>query len=541
MAGNLAFQRTLSLLLVALFGSSQSVRAADDLPTAKFDLYAAVGRVATPGDWSTPVNRNSADDKVPTGGSIPAIAGQPVDLASPNSGIASIYSLDREILKTLVKIQRLSTSFRLASTSQPSLRQWRQSIYVETNSGCTISGTIDAMRLNYPNIHRPATVFSITKNTDSSGHVTEQLTSKLADPRRIRPALSQSVQEPQVVGNCVNLCGDIFELSSNAHRWFQLKDMGLDSKSYRLQVLAIKADLDAQLDRREQLERALEATAQERKVLECEGRLQRDLRDLLMVEYGQYHSSAIRLHWFQNAAYGLDFAKNSTGAAGGIVSIEGNHLRLAKWAGAAGLLTTTSGLLILVIPFAGRVAGNWAGTVDRRIVNRDYGETIAKNTSDARRDRTALIESLAQLGQPESAASKDRLVRLYAYSQLCDIMKDHEANIKRWRAGAKRATIENIIYASITGSTKVSLGVCGMVAGWHYYNSPWMESRLQAAGNTAYTCGTTFSLLENARVLYENEVTHYRLQDEHLLPSQLYKSRLDKLQMVERKLNETGS
>ncbi len=501
--------------------------------------------MACPEDWSTEalLNRNGDENNLPSaeGNSLAvagpdAAAGGSSSTAEPVTAPADasvIGALDREILKTLVKIQRLSTSFRMASTAQPPLRQWRQSLYVETNSGCTIAGTIDSMRLNYPNIHRPATIFSIDSKTRLA-------TSRLADPRRIRPALSQGVQEPQVIGNFVNLCGDVFELGSNAHRWLQLKEMGLDSKTYRKRVLELRAELDAQMAQRNALERTVSVSAPQAKILVSEGRLQRDLRDLILIEYGQYHSSAIKLHWFQNAAYVLDFAKNGTGASGGIISIEGNHLRHPKWTGAAALLTTISGTMILVIPFAGRVAGNWAGTVDRHIVNHDYGHTIAQTTADAYRDRALFMDALEQdkVSQPDAAATNAH-TRLYAYTQICDIMKDHEVNINRFLKRAKSATIENVIYASITGSTKVTLGITGMIAGWHYYKSPWMASRLQAAGNTAYTSGTAFSLLENARVLTENQITHYQLQGEHLLPSQIYKGRLQTLETVERKLNGT--
>ncbi|HEY9755855.1 MAG TPA: hypothetical protein V6C97_11880 [Oculatellaceae cyanobacterium] len=561
----------ISLSFVSNFIALDSCNAAfasnPDHSSPYFELYAATGHELSPKDWSTESFKCLTSPKsgvqIPESESVDfapdhsetlnAISGDRSEIGSDSSkaaqpvaganaereAVAAVHSLDREIIKSLVEIQRLNTQFRIASTSQPRFRQYRQSTYVETNSGCTIGGTIDAMRLNYPNIHRPGTLFSVVTDKSATGVVTARLTSKLATPRRIAPALSQGVQEPQVVGNCVNIVGDMFELSLNGNQFLQQRKSGIDSWSFRRRVLAMASDLDAKIARRHDLARTISKTSLEGRMLATEGHLQHDLRDLLLIEYSQYHSSAIKLHIFQNAAYLLDIAKNGTGAAGGIISIEGNHLRLPKWSGSAALLTTISGTVILTIPFAGRVAGNWAGTVDRRIVSHDYGRTIAKNTSDAFSDRSQMINCLAEAAREDLDPGlnlKDTYTRLFAYSQLCDIMNDHEVNVGRLLERAKRALLENVVYAGVTGSTKVALGVCGMIGGWHYSTSPWMVSRLSAAGNTAYTAGTAFSLAENLRVLYSQQLTANRLRDEHLLPTQMYRERLNMLDAVDRKM-----
>jgi hypothetical protein len=555
--------------LVVNFSCGRAAASGPDNASPYFELYAATGHRSALQDWymQSRARAPSGISNLPVGNcnealtnsnavagdnpqinldsgklAPPASTGASPGSAAEKKAAAEIHALDREIIKSLVEIQRLNTHFRIASTSQPPLRQYRQSTYVETNSGCTISGTIDAMRLNYPNIHRPATLFSLETEKGSAGVVTAKLTSKLATPRKIAAALSQGVQEPQVVGNCVNMAGDVFELGSNAHQFLKAHEAGIDEWSYRKRILAMASDLDAKMHEREEAARAIAKSSLEGRLLENEGRLQEDLRDLLLIEYAQYHASAIKLHIFQNAAYLLDLSKNGTGAAGGNLAIEGAHLHRTKWNGGASLLTTISGAFILTIPFAGRVAGNWAGTVDRRIVNHDYGRTIAENTSDAFHDRSEMINCLQEAVRSDLDPGlnlKDTYTRLFAYSQLCDIMKDHEVNIGRLLERAKRALVENVVYAGVVGSSKVTLGVCNMIGGWHYSNSPWMVSRLSAVGNTAYTAGTAFSIVENLRVLYSQQVMKNRLQDEHLLPAQMYRERLQMLDAVDRKMQES--
>lgn len=460
-----------------------------------------------------------------------------------------ISSATERVLKKLIEIQRLNTLFRSESTKQPRLRQWRQSLYVETNSGCTMGGTADAMALHYPNIHRPATFFEVDKKVSSTGAVKFFLTSHVADPRRVRPAFSQGIQEPQVVGNCVNIAGDIFELGANATRYLELKKLGLGCSGFRKRILALRDEVDTMISARDSLVRSLPPGTPELAMALAEGRLLRDFRDIIMIEYTQFHSSAIRLYWFQNAAYVLDFAKNSTGAIGGIISIEGSHLRRARWGGTAGLFTTISGVLILVIPLAGRVAGNLAGTVDRRTVTRDFGASIASNTDDAVRDFLALKRltrvptsgSDAAVSAAAMGLHPEYSTRLRIYEGLCLMMRSHETNIERYLRQAKRATIENVIYGSTVGSTKVTLGICGMLAGWRYYTKPWIASQLLAAGNTAYGSGTGFSIFENTRVLTTHLIDENRQRSENMLPGQIYRARLSTLDEMAGSLNLTES
>jgi hypothetical protein len=452
---------------------------------------------------------------------------------------ASLDASNRDILKILVSMQRLNTVFRMASTKQPKWRQARQTTYVETNACSTLYGTIDSMRLNYANIDNPALAYTITKTREANGSVLTTVTTKVDDLHKIRAALSQSVQEPQVVGNCVNLCGDVFELGANAVRWRQLRSAGLDSSSYRKRVVALRIELEKAFDKRQLLQKELPQESQDAIISEDESRLQADLRDLLLHEYAQYHASSSKLHWFQNAAYMLDFAKNSTGAIGGIVSIEGSHLGRPRWTGGAAIFTTISGTLTLMIPFAGRVAGNWASTVDRHVVSKDYGKLVAKRTRDISEDQAKLAQAMKLL-PADSPGTRGTSLRAFGYEEIAHNMRDHEENLNRLIERGKKVTIENFIYGGIVGSTKVSLGVCGILAGYRYYTSPWLASRLQAAGNTSYTAGTGFAALENIRVVTMQHLSNNRLREEQILPSQLYAQRLGRLDVVDNKMKNAS-
>ncbi len=396
------------------------------------------------------------------------------------------------------------------------------------------------MRLHYANIDNPALTYTIKNTREANGSVLTTYTTKVNDLHRVKAALSQSVQEPQVVGNCINLCGDVFELGANAVRWRQLQHVGLDSRSYRKRMVALRVELESAFDKRLLLQRELPEGSQEAIISEDESRLQEDLRALLLHEFSQYHSSSSKLHWFQNAAYMLDFAKNSTGAIGGIISIEGSHLNRARWSGGAAIFTTISGTMTLMIPFAGRVAGNWASTVDRHVVSKDFGKVIAEHNRDITKDQAKLTQSMKQLA-PDAPETNGISLRAFGYEEIAHNMRDHEENLKRLIERGRKVTIENFIYGSIIGSTKVSLGICGILAGYRYYTQPWLASRLQAAGNTSYTAGTAFSIIENTRVVTMQHLSNNRLREQQLLPSQLYTQRLGRLDVVDDKLKSAST
>jgi len=327
----------------------------------------------------------------------------------------------------------------------------------------------------------------------------------------------------------------------------KLKGDGQSPGEFRKKLLVLRQKVDADLEARDVLARQLPEGTAASAIALAEGRVLRDFRDIMMLEYSQYHSSAVKLYWFQNAAYLLDFAKNSTGAVGGIISIEGSHLKRARWGGSAALFTTISGALILAIPLAGRIAGNWAGTIDRHTVTRDYGAAIASNTDDIVRDYVAL-KRLTRASSNDLATSASDMglspgmsTRLRTYEALCNMMRSHETNIERYLRQAKRTTIENVVYGSTLGSAKVTLGVCGMLSGWRYYTKPWIASQLQAAGNTAYGAASGFAIFENARVLTTHVIDERRLRSENLLPGQIYQGRLNVLDELSNNLDRAGS
>jgi hypothetical protein len=141
------------------------------------------------------------------------------------------------------------------------------------------------------------------------------------------------------------------------------------------------------------------------------------------------------------------------------------------------------------------------------------------------------------LSQSGTAAGHDAAARTGIYDQEERLLLAQRDNLQRENKLAKSTTIENVVFGTVVGSSRISQGALGMVGAWHYFNQSWMNSRLVAAGATAYGAGTAFNILETARVRADAQLSSQRLKKQHLLPSQVVQDRINTLDAMERSLD----
>lgn len=170
-----------------------------------------------------------------------------------------------------------------------------------------------------------------------------------------------------------------------------------------------------------------------------------------------------------------------------------------------------------------------AGLVDRRAVSKDFAQSETTQISTLACDAEQL-QSLLRSHKPAlQGALPCATDRSDIYAKERELLSTEDGSNVREYKQAKRTTIENIVYGTIVGSSRISQGVTGMVGAWEYPNEKWIASRLTAAGSTAYGAGTAFNILETARVRFTDEVQTRRLAKQGLLPSQLLQRRLEGL------------
>ncbi len=434
-----------------------------------------------------------------------------------------------------LEMQKLNAHFRMESTRQPRWRPWRQFVYSETNAGCTEAGLIARMALSYPYMKRPATIYKLSTVTKSSaGKVRKivKITASLSKAPRPNAQFVERGAATQMIGQLIGAAGDIFELSSNVVSSIKDRKRGFDPRTYARKVDRTSKELDELLAQRDEIIRtSTPFSTHELELAHAEGAVLHDVRDLTLLQYAQYHSGARKLKFFQNAAYVMNITKNAAGAAGNMVNLESTHLSQPKLAGTASLLTLVAGAVIVATPVVGRVSGNLAGLVDRRIVSKNFVNVQSHEARTFADHRQVFAQLLSQ-----ADSSSDVLARARIYDGEEKLLLAQQGNLQREHRLANSTTIENVVFAGVVGSTRISQGVLGMLGGWHYYNKPWINARLTAAGATAYGAGSLFNILETARVRTSAEIASHKLKTQHLLPSQIVQDRIDSLDSMENTL-----
>ncbi len=441
----------------------------------------------------------------------------------------SINVVDQAILRKEIELERLNTNFRIETTSQDKYKRWRQLFYTEANACPTESGVIAAMCERFANLRHGKIIFNRVRLKDNIYALRPQL-----QARRIKHYRSEHTLEPQMVGQWIGTAGGIIELTANLINSHKLSKQGFDPQTTRKQVLKLKKETDDLLERRTSLVAALSAA--DASLAASEGKLLRDIEDISLLEYSRFHIGAKRSAVMQNTQELFLIYRNAIGATGNLINIISAHSRKRHMSGTGLLCTLLSGVGVVATPLAARWAAALEGKLAARKLSPDILGIAPKDQGAFESDRLAL-ESLVNSHNAESGSRNQlQLARLSAYKMESDLLSTQKALEVRQKEQARRATIESVTSSALTGSTKIALGVCGMVAGYKNIRNPKAQDRLHAAGNTAYGIGTDLTITEGLRVRIAGEMETSHLRREHLLRGQVLQQRLKILDEMERKI-----
>lgn len=423
----------------------------------------------------------------------------------------------RAVLRKEVELQKLNTHFRIETTLVSPWRQRRMFAYGESNASLVESGIITVLPVRY-NLARKKVPMPPVDNKNRT---------KIAAGVRL-----------QLIGQCIGAGGDILELGLNFIHYCSLRKKGFNPSGYHKRVQIVSAELDKLLDERDViLRQSLQLSNNDLRAAQAEGKLLNDLRDLSLLEYQQYIAATKRFWAFQNTAYLVDFAKNATGAAGNIIGLAANHQRRIHWVGAAFLLSTISGAIVIVTPVVGRVTGNMSGMAAEKIASKELLHVHTNNAETYLSDKDQFLATVNE-GTKDTPYISQAYKRKDLYNQQAELLLSKQAFLKRQRKAASGTLKENILFAGIVGPPRIANGTLGMIGGWHYYNNSPDRNRLFAAGNTAYLAGTTFNMFETARVQAAIELSNHRLAKTNLLPRQQFMHRLETLESMDQTLSK---
>lgn len=440
-----------------------------------------------------------------------------------SASLDEVEELNRQILLKEVELERFSINFRKYNNIQGRWRGWRYFAFQEANAGMTAAG-LTTQLVDRQRVIRNANVF----NVNSSGKISYV-------PNGVNRVTQEKGLILQMVGQTVGAVGSGIELGINLHHGHAAHKRGYGSKESISFVLALRDQINALFEKRAAAVTAANLESDDLAIAQAEEAVLRDITDMGLQEYADYHVAAKKFRAFQDSLYVFDIAKNTTGAVGNLVNVVQTHERRPHLSGGAGVLTLTSGALIMVTPLLAQGVGKLVASSHKRAL-RQVVAGISPHTVDElevhRRELNALLKKSPHADQSIASSSKS-VALLSAYDlEASQRRKQFALSTREIRAGTRSAT-ENVRAGLFVGSTKVALGVTNIVAGWHLTHYPHKINSLVQGGTIAYASGAYFAVGENLRLRIVDEVNRKRLGARSELPAQVLAEKLKALDQLE--------
>jgi len=443
-----------------------------------------------------------------------AASGQAPVPAQHKATLIDIEDCNRQILLKEIELERYSINFRKKNNVQGRYRGWSYFVSQEANASLASAGLLRQMRER--------------QNVIDTNH---RLNNGLRRPNR---QVLESGLVCQLVGQSIGGAGSAIELGINMVHEHQARKQGYAPSAGIAKVMALKQEIEQLFEQRRKLVSRSDMDPEDLAIALKEEVVLRDITDMGLHEYCDFHAGARRYATFQNALYIFDIAKNATGVSGNIVGLNGLHKPNPRLSGAGSVLTFVSGLLTFVSPLASRGSGLVAERLQRRklkpIIAGHPRVPIDKLSEDRSRLKLAIASRLAQ----DPAACKTQTLAMLAYcDQQTELRQAQlELSTREVQSGTRSAT-QNVLVGAIVGGTKMSFGTTGIIGGFRYPTQPLKANAVAQAGTISYAAGSFVSVADNVRLRVLDEYNRRKLSRKRQLPSQVLGDRLEALSQLE--------
>ncbi|MDQ5963926.1 MAG: hypothetical protein QG625_80 [Cyanobacteriota bacterium erpe_2018_sw_39hr_WHONDRS-SW48-000098_B_bin.30] len=428
--------------------------------------------------------------------------------------LIDIEDCNRQILLKEIELERYSINCRKKNNVQGRYRGWRYFISQEANASLTSAGLLRQLRERQNVIDANNRVGSLR--------------------RRPNRQVLESGLICQLVGQSIGGTGSAIELGINMVHEQQARKQGYGPRAGIAKVMALKQQLEQLFEQRRKLVSRSDMDPEDLAIALREEAVLRDITDMGLHEYCDFHAGARRYATFQNALYIFDMAKNATGVSGNIVGLNGLHRPSPRLSGAGSILTCISGFLTFTSPLASRGSGLVAEKLQRRrlkpIIAGHPRVPIDKLNEDRSRLKLAIASRLAQ----DPTACKTQTLAMLAYCEQQTELRQAqlELSTREVQSGTRSAT-QNVLVGAIVGGTKMSFGTTGIIGGFRYPTQPLKANAVAQAGTISYAAGSFVSVADNVRLRVLDEYNRRRLSRKRQLPSQVLADRLDALSQLE--------
>lgn len=449
-----------------------------------------------------------------------------IPLSAFAQAVNDVERLNREILLKEIELERYAIEFRKKNNVQGRWRGWRYFLTQEANAAATGAGLISQIAERQRIINVPNEMV-----LGSNGQVTYK-------SRATNRAKLESGLYPQLIGQIIGATGSGVELGINMYHGYQARKAGFSPKEGKAKALAFKSEIEALFRERRLAVESAGYSREDRAIADAEEVVLRDLTEMGLDEYVNFHVGARRFRSFQDTLYVMDVAKNTLGAVGNLVNIAGFHENKPHYSGPGGLLTALSGLFIIATPLVSRATGRIVGNMHKRSLKSISEGLEKRDVAKLEHDRqhlVKLLESRPGFTGPESCSAQT-LAILSSYERQAEL-KRHQFDLatREIRSGTRAAT-ENVLVGTMVGGTKITLGVGVAIAGFRYARNNHRGNSVAQPGTIAYAAGSFLTVEENLRLRILDEIQRAKLSKARQLPMQVLGDRLKALDDMETSL-----
>lgn len=443
-----------------------------------------------------------------------------------------LQEITNKILQKELELLKVNTYFRLETTDQSRIKLWRVFAFNLAGAGVANAGITTIAAERWQTWRNPATADRATLK---------------AGPLLL------------LISHSIVTAGLLTEMCLDAYGDYKRRKKGLDLKTTTKKVKENQVQLDGLITQRDQLiASSSEFSSQDLQLVNAEGRLLKDLRDLSLVEYSKFYSRGIKRRVSRDLSYFNGLAAATTGGyIGSLCGLLAICERKPQLAGPAGIGFTLSGAFICLAPFINRYGSTWAQKIARKKINKELGNLNNKVAQQFDGDLTALR---ALNNDAEGAALGQRLS---VYDGVKDILANQSKMDAAEKKKADREFLERVVFNGGVGGTKMAWGIQLANAGFSYHVAPpWpviratfpvggskmtvviprpavphtttqMFAKRVAEGATSYIPGTGLWIIDALQARTRGEMEVFSMGSQQALPHQKCRQRLEKLEHLQ--------
>jgi hypothetical protein len=429
--------------------------------------------------------------------------------------MARLESLTSKALHDEVEFMILNTRFRMATTDKNRIKPWRVFLYNLAGSGVATAGITTIAAERWRTWQRPATA---NRGALKAGPIM------------------------LLTSHSIMTGGVLVEALLDAINDRKQRKRGLDAKTTQKRTIELCSAIDNTLAERDKLALTMNSLPeQDRQLIAAEGLILKDLRNMALAEYVQFHIRAKRRLGSRNISYLNQLSAATTGGyMGSLCGLLAVADRNPKLAGPAGIGFIISGANIVTGPIIGRVAGNIAAKRTKQRLQRELGALAPAHFDEH-------ITALRRLVHTEDT----RLAARLSVYETADLIFKQQAQMNAAeKKKADKEFLERCVFNAAIGGTKMAWGIQLSNAGYGFKQAapaPRPRGRASlipvkrpktpaqlfakrvAQGSTSYIPGTSLWILDTLQARLRGELDVYSMGSQAALPHQKLKARESKL------------